>query len=81
MLRLRRDGNINGQEVPEIILLNSHDGSSSYQMIDVYKRQLPHSTGMSLSRMIRERIFAWLSAITVAWSGAPGILRTVPGTG
>lgn len=29
----------------------------------------------------QERIFAWLSAITVAWSGAPGILRTVPGTG
>uniref|UniRef100_UPI002041828E DUF932 domain-containing protein n=1 Tax=Escherichia coli TaxID=562 RepID=UPI002041828E len=28
MLRLRRDGHINGQEVPEIILLNSHDGSS-----------------------------------------------------
>ncbi|MFP1527067.1 DUF932 domain-containing protein [Escherichia coli] len=33
MLRLRREGHINGQEVPEIILLNSHDGSSSYQMI------------------------------------------------
>lgn len=33
MLRLRRDGQINGKEVPEIILLNSHDGSSSYQMI------------------------------------------------
>lgn len=26
MLRLRRDGEINGQHVPEIILLNSHDG-------------------------------------------------------
>ncbi|ECH4667729.1 DUF945 domain-containing protein [Salmonella enterica] len=33
MLRLRRDGQITGEEVPEIILLNSHDGSSSYQMI------------------------------------------------
>lgn len=33
MLRLRREGQIGGQEVPEIILLNSHDGSSSYQMI------------------------------------------------
>ena len=33
MLRLRREGHINEQEVPEIILLNSHDGSSSYQMI------------------------------------------------
>lgn len=25
--------------------------------------------------------FAWLSVITVQWSGVPGILRTVPGTG
>lgn len=33
LLRLRRAGQINGQQVPEIILLNSHDGSSSYQML------------------------------------------------
>jgi hypothetical protein len=33
MLRLRRTGQINAQQVPEIILLNSHDGSSSYQML------------------------------------------------
>ncbi|EJR7583607.1 DUF932 domain-containing protein, partial [Escherichia coli] len=33
MLRLRRAGQITGQHVPEIILLNSHDGSSSYQML------------------------------------------------
>ncbi|HAG2130998.1 TPA: DUF945 domain-containing protein, partial [Salmonella enterica] len=33
MLRLRREGQINGKEVPEIILLNSHDGSSNYQMV------------------------------------------------
>lgn len=33
MLRFRREGQIKGKEVPEIILLNSHDGSSSYQMI------------------------------------------------
>ncbi|ECG3146343.1 DUF945 domain-containing protein [Salmonella enterica subsp. enterica serovar Weybridge] len=33
MLRLRRSGQITGAEVPEIIMLNSHDGSSSYQMI------------------------------------------------
>lgn len=33
MLRLRREGQILGSEIPEIILLNSHDGSSSYQMI------------------------------------------------
>jgi hypothetical protein len=32
MLRLRREGQIARDEVPEIILLNSHDGSS-YQMI------------------------------------------------
>ncbi|WP_458031150.1 DUF932 domain-containing protein, partial [Providencia stuartii] len=28
MLRLRREGQITSQQVPEIILLNSHDGSS-----------------------------------------------------
>ncbi|HBM2882462.1 TPA: DUF945 domain-containing protein [Klebsiella oxytoca] len=33
MLRLRRQGQITGKQVPEIILLNSHDGSSSYQML------------------------------------------------
>lgn len=33
MVRLRREGANKGTEVPEIILLNSHDGSSSYQMI------------------------------------------------
>lgn len=33
ILRLRREGEIVGEEVPEIILLNSHDGSSRYQMI------------------------------------------------
>ncbi|MCV5598190.1 DUF945 domain-containing protein, partial [Escherichia coli] len=31
MLRLRRAGQLTGHQVPEIILLNSHDGSSSYQ--------------------------------------------------
>lgn len=33
MLRLRRTSQMTGQQVPEIILLNSHDGSSSYQML------------------------------------------------
>ncbi len=33
MLRLRRTGQISAPQVPEIILLNSHDGSSSYQML------------------------------------------------
>ena len=33
MLRLRRHNQITGVQVPEIILLNSHDGTSSYQML------------------------------------------------
>lgn len=33
MVRLRRAGQIADKQVPEIILLNSHDGSSSYQML------------------------------------------------
>ncbi|MDJ4932226.1 DUF945 domain-containing protein [Salmonella enterica] len=40
MLRLRRTGQITGQQVPEIILLNSHDGSSSYQMLPGYFRAI-----------------------------------------
>lgn len=33
MLRLRRAGQINDQQVPEIIILNSHDGASSFQLL------------------------------------------------
>lgn len=33
MLRLRRAGQINGQQVPEIIILNSHGGESSFQLV------------------------------------------------
>lgn len=33
MLRLRHASQINGKEAQEIVLLNSHDGSSSYQML------------------------------------------------
>jgi hypothetical protein len=40
MLRLRRHDQIEGKEVPEIILLNSHDGSSSYKMIPGMFRQI-----------------------------------------
>lgn len=40
MLRLRRAGQLTGQQVPEIILLNSHDGSSSYQMLPGYFRAI-----------------------------------------
>ena len=38
MLRLRREDQIVGHQVPEIILLNSHDGSSSYQMLPGFFR-------------------------------------------
>ncbi|MEW7314024.1 DUF932 domain-containing protein [Buttiauxella gaviniae] len=40
MLRLRRTGQIIGNQVPEIILLNSHDGTSSYQMLPGLFRQV-----------------------------------------
>jgi hypothetical protein len=40
MLRLRRAGQINQNDVQEIILLNSHDGSSSYQMLPGIFRQI-----------------------------------------
>ncbi len=33
MIRLCHANQINGREVGEIILLNSHDGTSSYQML------------------------------------------------
>lgn len=33
MLRLRRAGQINDQQMPEIIILNSHDGASSFQLL------------------------------------------------
>ncbi|EJD6643630.1 DUF932 domain-containing protein [Providencia rettgeri] len=40
MLRLRRHDQITGNQVPEIILLNSHDGSSSYQMLPGFFRYI-----------------------------------------
>ncbi|WP_151996057.1 DUF932 domain-containing protein [Buttiauxella massiliensis] len=40
MLRLRREGQITGKQVPEIILLNSYDGTSSYQMLPGLFRQV-----------------------------------------
>jgi hypothetical protein len=33
LIRLRHASQINGREANEIILLNSHDGTSSYQML------------------------------------------------
>lgn len=40
LLRLRRHNQITGSQVPEIILLNSHDGSSSYQMLPGFFRYI-----------------------------------------
>ncbi|WP_149330263.1 DUF932 domain-containing protein [Citrobacter braakii] len=40
LLRLRRAGQINGQHVPEIIILNSHGGESSFQLLPGIFRQV-----------------------------------------
>lgn len=40
MLRLRRHNQITGSQVPEIILLNSHDDTSSYQMLPGFFRAI-----------------------------------------
>ncbi len=40
LVRLRRSGQITQTEVQEIVLLNSHDGSSSYQMLPGWYRQI-----------------------------------------
>ncbi|ELX3459222.1 DUF945 domain-containing protein [Salmonella enterica] len=40
MLRLRRAGQITGQQVPKIIILNSHSGESSFQLLPGMWRQV-----------------------------------------
>ncbi|MEX8626403.1 DUF932 domain-containing protein [Salmonella enterica] len=40
MLRLRRAGQITGRQVPEIIILNSHSGESSFQLLPGIWRQV-----------------------------------------
>ncbi|EAA8668157.1 DUF932 domain-containing protein [Salmonella enterica] len=40
MLRLRRAGQITGRQVPEIIILNSHGGESSFQLLPGMWRQV-----------------------------------------
>ncbi|EKK8914182.1 DUF945 domain-containing protein [Salmonella enterica] len=40
MLRLRHAGQITGQQVPEIIILNSHGGESSFQLLPGIWRQV-----------------------------------------
>jgi hypothetical protein len=51
MLRLRHASQINGAEANEIILFNSHDGTSSYQMLAGMFRLCP--TGHSLNYVQR----------------------------
>jgi hypothetical protein len=43
MLRFRHDSQINGETANEIILINSHDGTSSYQMLAGCLRYSPLS--------------------------------------
>ncbi|TBM28320.1 DUF932 domain-containing protein [Hafnia paralvei] len=40
LLRLRKSGQITGQQVPEIIILNSHGGESSFQLLPGYFRSV-----------------------------------------
>jgi hypothetical protein len=53
MLRLRRAGQINGQQVPEIIMLNSHDGASSFQMLPGMFRSVCTNGLVCGSRLVR----------------------------
>ncbi len=57
MVRLRREGANKGTEVPEIILLNSHDGSSSYQMIPGMFRFVCTSCCPGDGRAFRNKFF------------------------
>ena len=43
MIRMRHQSQINGAEANEIILVNSHDGSSSYQMLGGVYRYVCHN--------------------------------------
>ncbi|EFF9656861.1 DUF932 domain-containing protein [Escherichia coli] len=46
MLRLRRAGEINGEHVPEIILLNSHDGTRSQLINSIDILRARRATGL-----------------------------------
>ncbi|OKN68838.1 hypothetical protein AM469_006565 [Pseudomonas aeruginosa] len=47
LIRLRHASQINGDEANEIILLNSHDGTSSYQMLaGMFRFVLPQRPGL-----------------------------------
>lgn len=86
MLRLRREGQITGKQVPEIILLNSHDGTSSYQMLPGLFRavcqnglvcgesfgevRVPHK-GDVVSQVIEGRMKCWVFLTVWKRSGMP----------
>ena len=57
MLRLRRAGEINGEHVPEIILLNSHDGTSifPYTFLSGTIRPLPTSAPGSCNFCVQKK--------------------------
>jgi hypothetical protein len=53
MLRLRRAGQINGQQVPEIIILNSHDGASVFSYCRGYSEASAPIRSFADSRLAR----------------------------
>ena len=63
LLRLRRAGQINGQHVPEIIILNSHDGASSFSYFQEYSAAYVQTASSADSRLAKSvfRIAAILS--------------------
>lgn len=61
MLRLRRIREISGQEMPEIILLNSHDGSSRYQMAPGVFRFVCHNGRGWVTRTEKSETFIKVS--------------------
>lgn len=50
MIRLRHANQIDGSEANEIIMLNSHDGTSSYQMLAGMFRLLPANNNRNYVR-------------------------------
>ncbi len=70
MVRLRREGANKGTEVPEIILLNSHDGSSSYQMIPVCSVLYAQMALCTVRRLVR---FVYLIKV-ILWEGLSKVL-------
>lgn len=70
MVRVRREGANKGTEVPEIILLNSHDGSSSYQMIPVCSVLYAQMALCAVRRLVR---FVYLIKV-ILWEGLSKVL-------